>query len=107
MIATMLKYRGQATELPDHVKVILTYTLPRPISTPSKMMVEVFNSTGPFVADVWIMLPAKRVYSILAAYQDAFDALKDLGVLDPDAILHSYKLALTDTVVPAFLLEEE
>jgi hypothetical protein len=86
-----------AVTLPAHVKVRLRFKVVTP-TTQAALFMANMGVSGPFVEEVWVLVPKEQVFSKLGAYKDAFAALKEAGAVPFSAQLDSY--AFTPEALP-------
>lgn len=83
------------------VKIRLTYLTPEPHHVRNSML-RVQGIKPPYLEEVHILMPQKRVFALIETFMPAFESLQDVGVLSKDATLQSFKLAEEDIQTLAY-----
>lgn len=88
----------------DHIKVKLLYRCEQPQSGASIMLKNQLKVKGPYLEEVCVLIPMKRAFTLLEAYIDFFEQLRDAELVPADAELHQYQFLPQGDKTLAYLL---
>ena len=97
----------QALQLPNHIRVRLTYSTLAPTTEASMVMQRQFGVHGPYTEEVFVLLPAATAYSILEAYLEPFELLKQTGAVPLEAVLRAFRVEPGESPVLAYVIPGE
>ena len=97
----------QAVKKPGYVKVRLFYSSETPASSlhPSLRAHTHAKVDAPWPESTVILIHAEKAFSILQAYQDAFENLKDHGAIPPSSRLSDFQLLPHDDRTLAHVIQ--
>lgn len=97
----MTRELPQTLSMPGYSRIKLSYHTLTPATEAGLFLSKSLKVKPPYLGVVYILLPLAKVFTILEAYQEPFEALKDAGVVPPDGKLTAYEM---DTVFPPEIL---
>lgn len=97
----MLQELPQTLSAPGYTRVKLTYQTDTPGTEAGLFLAKGCKVHPPYAGVVYVLIPSSKVYTLLEAYADAFEVLKDAKVLPADGKLMAYEL---DTCFPPEIL---
>lgn len=97
----MARELPQTLSKPGYSRVKLTYHTHTPTTEAGLFLSQSLKVKPPYTGVVYVLLPSSRVFTILEAYQDTFEVLKDARVVPADARLAACDL---DTTFPPEIL---
>jgi hypothetical protein len=91
-----------ARTLPGYIKVRLVFNTWDPQHIRSHMLKTEHNLEPPFIENISVLVPVEDAYNRLSAYDDAFNTLKECGVLALADKLKDFELREEDILTLAY-----
>jgi hypothetical protein len=93
-----------AASAPGRVKVQLRYLTKEPIHLRSLLLSQYTGMEPPFIEEVCILMPSKKVFPVIECFLSPFEVLKKAGAVQQDAELHSFRILDRDTLTYAYVV---
>lgn len=93
----------ETVQKPGYIKIRLWYATKEPWTLVSQELGEMIGAAH-YTEFVCVLKPAEKVFDLLWAYVDDFEALKDQGLIQPDARLESFEFLEEDSAHLAWVL---
>ena len=100
--STVVKIR-LASSAPGYIKVRLQYLTKTARHLRSTLLFQC-GAKPPFMEEVCVLLPHKKVYPLRECFLPIFEALRTEGIVSPDAILQEFNILDRDYLTLAYLL---
>ena len=82
----------QASMKPGHVRVRLRYSTEVPTTETAMVLKDHLGVAGPYLEEVYILIPTKQAFSLLEAYLEPFELLKEHNIVPKTTTLKSFKV---------------
>ena len=97
----MIQELPQTLSAPGYTRVKLTYQTDHPGTEAGLFLAKGLQVHPPYLGVVYVLIPSHKVYTLLEAYADAFETLRDARVIPLDSKLTAFEL---DTCFPPEIL---
>lgn len=97
----------QSLQIPDHVRVRLNYSTLAPTTEASLVMRRQFGVSGPYQEEVFVLMPSRNAYTLLEAYLEPFELLKQTGAVPEEAVLKAFRVETGESPVLAYVIPGE
>ena len=95
-----------AVASPGFVKVRLQFHT-NEATTETALLMARLNVRGPYLEEIWVLMPKAKVLSILNAYRTSFAHLLEIRVVPSGARLFAYKVEAEPTPnILAYVIED-
>ena len=94
----------QALQIPEHVRVRLTYSTQAPTTESSLVMMRQFGVPGPYLEEVFILMPSRSTFTLLEAYLEPFELLKQTGAVPQESSLKAFRIETGESPVLAYVV---
>ena len=101
-IAPALKPELAASK-PGYVKVRLSYLTLQPQHLRSLLLLHTCGIQPPYTEEVYLLLPARRVFALLETFMPPFEYLQKCGILSKTAELQEFKILDEDVLTLAYI----
>ena len=94
----------QATAKPGYIRVRLRYVTESATTEAAVIMEDHLGVQGPYLEEIYILMPTQKVYTLLEAYKEAFEVLKAQGIVPQGSILQGIKVEVGEPSVLCYVL---